>query len=160
MLEPGASEVKSGSHRSASGHTPRPVVRVHSPTLVHGRAEVRAGPSSRECRGHPRPADGRAADPDGPTVQPQPVPGCTVRTASVLRLRPPGRLTRSPASPPCTARPARDRTRSSSAPASPTAEPGSAPVAALTGVGTGGRTLTVTRQDGTTAVRTCGPPWS
>lgn len=44
--------------------------------------------------------------------------------------------------------------------ASLTAEPDPEPVTALAEVGTSGRTLTVTWQDGTTAVRTCGPPWS
>ncbi|MEU2107352.1 hypothetical protein [Streptomyces sp. NPDC019507] len=44
--------------------------------------------------------------------------------------------------------------------ASLTAEPDPEPVTALAEVGISGRTLTVTWQDGTTAVRTCGPPWS
>ncbi|WP_093656531.1 DUF2264 domain-containing protein [Streptomyces wuyuanensis] len=147
----------SGPGWAASSHTPCPGVRVHSLTLAHGRAEVRAHLVTGAPEGTQVRQTGWAADPDGPTAQLQPVQGYTVRTASPSGPTLQGPATRTAALHGTTG-PGPDTLFV--ALASLTAEPDPAPVTALAEVGTSGRTLTVTWQDGTTSVRTCGPPWS
>ncbi|MGW2561042.1 DUF2264 domain-containing protein [Streptomyces sp. NPDC001514] len=147
----------SGPGWAASAHTPCPGVRVHSLTLAHGRAEVRAHLVVGAPDGTPVRQTGWATTPDGPTAQLQPVHGYTVRTASDTGSTLQGPGSRTAALHGTTGGPEAFFV----ALASLTDEPAPAPVASLADIEvTGTRTLTVTWQDGTTSVRTCGPPWS
>ncbi|MGW7364216.1 hypothetical protein ACWGI8_12505 [Streptomyces sp. NPDC054841] len=143
--------------KPASAHAPSPGIRVHSLTLAHGRAEVRAHLVTGAPDGTSVRQTGWATTPEGPTAQLQPVHGYTVRTASDTGSTLQGPRTRTAALHGTTGgRPATLLV----ALASLTAEPAPAPVTALADVEIDGHTLTVTWQDGTTSVRTCGPPWS
>ncbi|MFC5799565.1 DUF2264 domain-containing protein [Streptomyces formicae] len=147
----------SGPGWAASAHTPHPGIRVHSLTLAHGRAEVRAHLVTGAPAGTPVRQTGWATTPDGPTAQLQPVQGYTVRSTSDTGPTLQGPLSRTAA--------LHGTTGDGPATlfvalASLTDEPDPAPVTALADVEVAGRTLTVTWQDGTTSVRTCGPPWS
>lgn len=140
---------------AASAHTPCPGVRVHSLTLAHGRAEIRAHLVTGAPEGTPVRQTGWATTPGGPTAQLQPVHGYAVRTASASGPTLQGPRTRTAALHGTTGG---GPDSLFVALASLTAEPDPTPVTALADIEITGRTLTVTWGDGTTSVRTCGPP--
>ncbi|MFE7412975.1 DUF2264 domain-containing protein [Streptomyces laurentii] len=147
-----ATPLGTGPDRALSVHRPLPGVRVHSGTLAHGRAEVRAhlvlgAPEGTPVRqtGWTVPADG-----DGPVSQLHPVHGYAPEAAELptgATLQGPG-PTRTPALHGTTSGPAALFV----ALASLTGEPGPAPVAALADVRvTDAHTVVVTWLNGTTA---------
>ncbi|MGW1881107.1 hypothetical protein [Streptomyces sp. NPDC001970] len=111
----------------------------------------------------------RATTPDGPTAQLQPVHGYTVRTASDTGSTLQGPVSRTAALHGTTGGASGGASGDATGEretlfvtlASLTDEPAPEPVSSLADIDiTGTRTLKVTWQDGTTSVRTCGPPWS